>query len=112
MHDVKARLRNSEGKEIVEKKAVRYDLNGIAVEDVPYKELANLQVEGAVRIKDIISNKWKEAGIKKGFLITYIDKVPVDNVEDLNRILDFKKGGILIEGLYSDGKKGTYGVDW
>ena len=111
-HEVKARLRNSEGKETVEKKAVRYDLNGIAVEDVPYKELANLQVEGAVRIKEIMSTKWKEAGIKKGFLITYIDKVPVDNVADLNRILDFKKGGILIEGLYSDGKKGTYGVDW
>jgi len=111
-HEVKARLRNSEGKDIVEKKAISFDLNGIAVEDVPYKELANLHVEGAVRIKDIISNKWKDAGIKKGFLITYIDKVPVDNVEDLNRILDFKKGGILIEGLYSDGKRGTYGVDW
>ena len=111
-HEVTARLRNSEGKETVEKKTVKYDLKGIAVEDVPYKELASLQVEGAVRIKDILSNKWKDAGVKKGFLITYIDKVPVDNVEDLNRILDFKKGGILIEGLYSDGKKGIYGIDW
>jgi hypothetical protein len=33
-------------------------------------------------------------------------------VEDLNRILDFKKGGILIEGFYPDGQKGTYGVEW
>jgi Do/DeqQ family serine protease len=111
-HEVKAILRNSEGNENVEKRAVKYDLNGIAVEDVPYKELVGLQVEGGVRIKDIPSGKWREAGIKKGFLITYIDKVPVDNVEDLNRILDFKKGGILIEGLYPDGKKGTYGVEW
>lgn len=111
-HDVKARLRNSEGTENVEKRTVKYDLNGIEVEDVPYKELASLQVEGAVRIKDIISEKWKAAGIKKGFLITYIDKVPVDNVEDLNRILDFKKGGILIEGVYANGKKGVYGVEW
>jgi S1-C subfamily serine protease len=111
-HEVTARLRNSEGNEKVEKKAVKYDLRGIAVEDVPYKELATLQVEGAVRIKNILSNKWSDAGVKQGFLITYIDKVPVDNVEDLNRILDFKKGGILIEGVYSDGKKGIYGVDW
>ncbi|HET6543807.1 MAG TPA: trypsin-like peptidase domain-containing protein [Chryseolinea sp.] len=110
--EVKARLRNSEGNENVERKAVKYDLNGVEVEDVPYKELVGLQVEGGVRIKEITSPKWKESGIKKGFLITYIDKVPVDNVEDLNRILDFKKGGILIEGLYSDGKKGTYGVEW
>jgi serine protease Do len=111
-HEIKARLRNNEGNETVEKKAIKYDLNGVEVEDVPYKELAGLQIEGGVRIKDIISNKWKEAGIKKGFLITYIDKIPVDNVEDLNRILDFKKGGILIEGIYTDGKKGTYGVEW
>ena len=111
-HEVTARLRNSEGKETVEKKEVKYDLRGIAVEDVPYKELASLQVEGAVRVKNIQSAKWKEAGVKSGFLITYIDKVPVDNVEDLNRILDFKKGGILVEGVYSDGKKGIYGVDW
>jgi Do/DeqQ family serine protease len=111
-HDVKARLRNNQGNENVEKKAVKYDLNGIEVEDVPYKELAGLQLEGAVRIKDVMSSKWKEAGIKKGFMIAYIDKIPVDNVEDLNRILDFKKGGILIEGLYADGRKGTYGVEW
>jgi len=111
-HEVRARLRNSEGNENVEKKVVKYDLNGVEVEDVPYKELVGLQVEGGVRIKEITSDKWRDSGIKKGFLITYIDKVPVDNVEDLNRILDFKKGGILIEGLYSDGKKGTYGVEW
>jgi serine protease Do len=56
--------------------------------------------------------KWEKAGLKKGFIISYIDKIPVDNVEDLNRILDLKKGGILIEGYYSDGKKGTFGVEW
>jgi S1-C subfamily serine protease len=110
--EVKATLRNSEGNESIEKKAVKYSLNGVEVEDVPYKELASLHVEGGVRIKEIVSGKWKEAGIRKGFLITYIDKIPVDNVEDLNRILDFKKGGILIEGLYADGKKGTYGLEW
>ena len=52
------------------------------------------------------------SSMKKGFVIGYIDKVPVDNVEDLNRILDFKKGGILLEGFYPNGQKGTYGVDW
>ena len=110
--EVKARLRNNEGNENVEKREVKFNLNGVDVEDVPYKELVGMQLEGGVRIKEVPSGKWKETGIKKGFLITYIDKVPVDNVEDLNRILAFKKGGILIEGLYPDGKKGTYGVEW
>lgn len=111
-HDVTARLRNFQGLETVQKKQVKHDLGGVQFEDVPYKELARLQLEGGVRIKDVASTKWLQTGIKKGFVIAYIDKVPVDNVEDLNRILDFKKGGILIEGYYPGGQKGTYGVDW
>jgi S1-C subfamily serine protease len=110
--EVKARLRNNEGNEVVERREVKFDLGGVLIEDVPYKELASLQLEGGVRIKDVERGKWKETGLRKGFIIAYIDKVPVDNVEDLNRILDFKKGGILIEGFYPGGQKGTYGVDW
>jgi serine protease Do len=111
-YEVKARLRNFQGLETVQRKEVKHDLGGVEIEDVPYKELARLQLEGGVRIKEIASTKWIQTGIKKGFVIAFIDKVPVDNVEDLNRILDFKKGGILIEGYYPGGQKGTYGVEW
>jgi len=111
-NDVKARLRNFQGLETVEKKAVKHDFGGVRIEDVPYKELATLQLEGGVRVKEVISSKWQQTGIRKGFVIAYIDKVPVDNVEDLNRILDYKKGGILLEGYYPGGQKGTYGVEW
>jgi serine protease Do len=65
-----------------------------------------------VRVNKVAMGKWKEAGIKEGFIIAYVDKIPADNVEDLNRILDFKRGGILIEGFYSEGQKGTYGLEW
>ena len=111
-NEVKARLRNNEGKETVQKKEVRYDMMGIRIEDLPFKELAAMELEGGVRIVGVTAGKWRETGVRKGFVIAYIDKVPVDNVEDLNRILDYKKGGILVEGFYPDGKKGTYGVEW
>ena len=110
--EVRARLRNNDGNEEVVKRQVKHELGGIEMEDVPYKELTALQLEGGVRVRDVSRGKWKEAGIRKGFVIGYIDKIPVDNVEDLNRILDFKKGGILLEGFYPNGQKGTYGVDW
>lgn len=111
-HKVKARLKNSEGKETMEKRQINYELDGAVFEDVPYRELAKMTLEGGVKVKKIENGKWKKAGLKEGFVIGFIDKVPVDNVEDLNRVLEYKKGGILIEGYYSDGKKGTYGVDW
>lgn len=111
-HEVMARLRNFQGLETVQKKEVKHDIGGVKIEDVPYKELARMQLEGGVRVKEVASTKWLQTGIKKGFVIAYIDKLPVDNVEDLNRILDFKKGGILIEGYYPGGQKGTYGIEW
>jgi serine protease Do len=109
---VKARLKNSDGNERLEKREIRYELDGAHFENVPYRELARLLLEGGVKLKALKEGKWKKSGIKEGFVIGFIDKVPVDNVEDLNRVLDYKKGGILVEGYYRDGKKGVYGVDW
>lgn len=109
---VEATLKNNQGNEAVQPREVQYEIKGVTLEDVPYKELNTLQLEGGVRIKTITSGKWKEAGIKSGFIIAFIDKVPVENVKDINRILDYKRGGILLEGLYADGTKGTYGVEW
>jgi serine protease Do len=110
--NVTAKLKNNEGNELVSRREIKSRLRGIDVEDIPYKELAALQLEGGVRIRSVESGKWQDAGIKKDFIISYIDKVPVDNVEDLHRILEFKKGGILIEGLYPNGNKGVYGIEW
>ncbi len=110
--DVRARLKNAEGNEIMEKREIRFDIEGATFENVPYRELSKLLLEGGVKIKSLHEGRWEHSGIREGFVIGFIDKVPVNNVEDLNRILDYKKGGILVEGYYPDGEKGVYGVEW
>jgi serine protease Do len=110
--EVKATLKNSQGKESFEKKEVKHVIEGARFEDVPYRELAKLLLDGGVKVVNVAPGKWKKAGIKKDFIIAYIDKVPVDNIEDLNRVLEYKKGGVLVEGFYIDGQKGTYGMEW
>jgi hypothetical protein len=105
-------LKNSQGQESFEKKEVKHYIEGATFEDVPYRELAKLLIDGGVKVANLNSGKWKKAGIKKDFIIAFIDKVPVDNVEDLNRILEYKKGGVLVEGFYADGEKGTFGMEW
>jgi serine protease Do len=109
---VNATLKNTEGQESIQKNEISYTISGAEFEDVPYKELAKLMLEGGVRVKSIEDGKWENAGMKDSFIIAYIDKVPVDNVEDLNRILEYKRGGMLVEGIYPSGQKGTYGVEW
>ncbi len=111
-HDVTTRLKNFEGTDIVDKKEISYALGGATFEEVPYKELTELELEGGVRITKLEEGKWRKAGIKEGFIIAYIDKIAVEDVKDLNRILEFKNGGILVEGFHSGGERATFGVDW
>lgn len=111
-NETTTQLKNFEGTDVIEKKEVRYEFSGATFEDVSYKELTKLELEGGVKITSIGEGKWKKSGLKEGFVIAYIDKIPVDDIEDLNRILDFKKGGILVEGFSSTGERGTYGIDW
>jgi len=110
--DVKATLKNSEGKESFQTKEVKNIIDGARFEDVPYRELAKLMLDGGVKVVSVKPGKWKKAGIREDFIIAFIDKVPVDNVEDLNRIMEYKKGGVLVEGFFADGEKGTYGMEW
>lgn len=109
---VKAVLKNFEGSEEAEKKAVFYEIEGATFEDMTYRELTQLSLDGGVRLARVGDGKWKEAGLKAGFIITHIDKVPVDNVEDLNRILEIKDGGMLVEGIKTNQERGAFGVTW
>ncbi len=110
--EIRVRLKNSQGQESFEKKEIKHQIEGAQFEDVPYRELSKLLLDGGVKITHVSVGKWKKAGFKKGFIISFIDKVPVENVEDLNRILEYKKGGVLVEGIYTDGQKGTFGIEW
>lgn len=110
--EVVAKLKNFEGSEEVKKKPVNYEIEGAYFEEVPYSKLNELNLDGGVLVKKISFGKWKKAGVKESFIITHIDKVAIDNVGDLNRALEMKKGGILIEGLMMNGEKQTIGMDW
>jgi Do/DeqQ family serine protease len=109
---VKARLKDFNGNEEVVKRETLNKFNGLIIGEVHYDDLANLKIEGGVQVTGLEDGKWVKTGIKKGFIIAFIDRVPVENVQDFNRILEYKRGGILIEGFYPSGEKGTYGLDW
>jgi serine protease Do len=109
---VKARLKDNDGREGTFKKTILYEFNGMEVEDISFNELTNMKLESGIRVKQIKDGKWKEAGVKEGFIIVYLDRVPVDDVEDFNRMLEYKSGGILVEGYYTTDEKKAYGLEW
>jgi serine protease Do len=109
---VKAKLKDSQGREEMVKREIVSEFNGLSVEEASYNELLSVKLESGIKVKKVEEGKWKAAGIQEGFIIGFLDRVSVDNVADFNRLLEYKRGGILIEGYYLNGEKGTYGVEW
>lgn len=112
VRSVKTILKNFEGRESVTRPEIKYSIEGATFEDLPYSYLAKQNLDGGVLVRTLEEGKWKKSGMKIDFIITHIDKVAVDNVEDLNRMLGYKSGGFLVEGTYRHGGRGVYGVEW
>jgi S1-C subfamily serine protease len=110
--EVRSRLKNQQGNEEIAAREMKRELGGATFDDLPYRDLQRLNIDGGVLLKSLRDGKWKDAGLKEGFVIAFIDKVPVDDLADLNRILEYKHGGVLIEGYYLSGTKGTFGLEW
>ncbi len=98
-------LRNREGETNLMDKARTIIFNnlGAQFEDLDKKTAEKLDIEGGVKVAKLYPGKLKQnTAIQEGFIITKIDGHPVKSVEDLQRILKDKKGGVLIEGVYEN----------
>lgn len=82
---------------------------GATFEICSKEEMKALGIDHGVKIKKLESGKLLNAGIKEGFIILYIDQKEVKTVEDIGKILSSKTGGILIEGIYTNGMRAYYG---
>ncbi len=104
-------LMNSEGGFGIIKKEKKEVLNLLGADfETLDKDLAKkLNLEGGVQVSKLYPGKIrKETQMREGFIITRIDGKHVASVEDVAKILENKKGGVMIEGVYPDGSKYYY----
>jgi Do/DeqQ family serine protease len=81
---------------------------GATFETVAPEDMKRLNIDNGLRVSKLSSGKLLSAGIREGFIITSVDKKKVNSPEELKQILDNKKGGILIEGVYPNGSRAYY----
>ncbi|MDX1628849.1 MAG: PDZ domain-containing protein, partial [Fulvivirga sp.] len=110
--EVNTTLRDFAGIAAVSNRTFDNVIEGATFEKLSYEELEKLDLTNGVKISHIEAGKWKDAGLQQGFIITAIDKLSVESVEDLHNILENKQGGILVEGYYPQGERGVFGMDW
>ncbi len=102
-------LRNRSGNTDVVKKD-KIEILGATFKALAPEELKELNINNGLKIIDLKEGKFREAGVREGFIIVSVDKEAVKSVDDLKYIIDGKSGGTLIEGLYPNGQRAYYGV--
>jgi Do/DeqQ family serine protease len=86
---------------------------GAEFDEINNREKQNLEIDNGIKITKLTRGKLKDAGLKKGFIITYVNKKPIYKVSDFKREIGNATGGILVEGVYPNGELAYYvfGVD-
>ena len=84
-------------------------LLGATFETLSADELKELGIENGLKVSKLDAGLMKNAGVREGFIITKIDQKQIKTLDDLKTALKEKKGGVLIEGIYSNGMHAYYG---
>jgi serine protease Do len=101
-------LRNLEGSTDVVKKADILDVLGASFEPLTEKEKRSLGIQNGLKVTSVTSGKFQKVGIKEGFILTSVNKKPVNSVKDITEILKDTEGGVIIEGVERTGSRAYY----
>ncbi len=110
--ETRATLKNIYGEVAAVTRDTREVINmlGVSFEPAPERILQQLNLEHGVQITALSRGALSNAGIRRGFIITHISNQAVRTPDDIAGILEGESGGVLIEGVYPDGRRAYYGV--
>jgi serine protease Do len=78
---------------------------GATFAELTAKEKKELNLSYGVKVKALEPGKLKSSGLTEGDIITKINQTQIESVEQLTRMLNSTKGGILLEIVSESGKK-------
>ena len=107
--NIEVTLTNSEGNtDIIKNSDIR--IFGASFKPLSDEDMYYLRIDHGIKVADVAGGKFRDAGIREGFIIVSVDKKPVYSVDDLKKEIEGKRGGILIEGIYPNGQSAYYGI--
>ena len=102
-------LTNREGTtEMLKKETYSSSSLGADLESVSKVEREKLGISSGVRIINLKNGLIRRLGISEGFVITAINKIPINTPEETVEIIEKIRGKVIIEGITSNGVKGYY----
>ncbi|MEG1587685.1 MAG: PDZ domain-containing protein, partial [Bacteroidales bacterium] len=91
---------------------------GASFKDLSDKDKSTLGVRNGVQVSDLSEGKFRNSGIRKGFIIMKINDMRVGSVKDIEKIYKEITTGrsgqepvMFIAGIYPNGKTAYYAID-
>ncbi len=107
--DLPLTLQSEETKVIAENNA-KIVVQGATFEPLTDSEKRKFNVDYGFKVVSVGTGKLKTAGINSGFILLTVDRKPMRSVQELKQSLASHSGGVLIEGIYSNGLRAYYGI--
>jgi serine protease Do len=108
---VELTLRGREGNVTASKaRNERMETLGAELRAASDDELNALRLKNGVKVAAVNGGKFRASGIREGFIITRIDQQSMASPADVEKALNAKRGGVLVEGVYPNGTKAYYGL--
>lgn len=107
--DISLTLTNRLGTTSLIKRDLFYSSDLMAeFETLSEEELEFMELDHGVRITQIDPGPVANLNIEEGFIVININKEPIDNARELERMLKRLDGRVVIEGMNKKGVKGYY----
>jgi len=111
MKEIDLTLKNRNGNT----KLIRYTeavANELGADFVPVTEAekSTLKLNSGIKVESIREGRFRNIGIKEGFIITNIGDMKVNSIDDIMNALKSERRGLLIEGIYPNGARAYYGL--
>lgn len=111
-------LKNDQGGTEVVKNVSGTELLGGAFQDLSAEKKKEYGVNFGIEVTGVTDGKLKDAGIRKGFIITIVNDMRVSSVDDFKKYVDqvLKQSdaddrGLFIKGFYPNGKVEYYAIN-
>jgi len=110
LKDVQLTLTNQEGTTGLLKKQDAFTVTGLGAElaNVSKVERDRLGIKGGVRVTKLTQGLISRLGVEEGFIITSINRQPVQSPQEVADLLGNASGRVLIEGVNKNGVGGYY----
>ncbi len=108
--EIVATLRNMRGTTGIVKGSDS-ELLGAELVPISDSEARQMGIRYGLRVSSIADGKLKEAGVRKGFIITKANRVPLTSVRDFQQVVASASDGLFLAGVYPNGQVRYFAID-